>query len=89
MAILLLLIVIGSLLYWRANEVVEHSVEHTNSAMLGQLRELADGQLQMIEQLEQQIANHPKLSQADEQQVARCPTGAIRHDRDGQRFETL
>ncbi|RXZ82028.1 AraC family transcriptional regulator [Paenibacillaceae bacterium] len=61
--ILLLLIVIGSLLYWRAKEVVEKSVEHTNSAMLGQLRVLADGQLQMIEQLEQQIANHPKLLQ--------------------------
>ncbi|WP_165280045.1 AraC family transcriptional regulator [Paenibacillus protaetiae] len=63
MAILLLLIVIGSLLYWRANDVVEHSVEQTNSAMLGQLREIADGQFQMIEQLEQQIANHPKLFQ--------------------------
>ncbi|MBB6671837.1 AraC family transcriptional regulator [Cohnella nanjingensis] len=63
MAILLLLIVIGSLLYWRANVVVELSVERTNSAMLGQLRELADGQLQLIEQLEQQIANHPKLYQ--------------------------
>jgi AraC-type DNA-binding domain-containing proteins len=63
MAILLLLIIIGSLLYWRANDVVEHSVEQTNSAMLGQLRELADGQLQMIDQLEQQIANHPKLYQ--------------------------
>ncbi|ACT04458.1 AraC family transcriptional regulator [Paenibacillus sp. JDR-2] len=63
MAILLLLIIIGSLLYWRANEVVEHSVEQTNSAMLGQLRELADGQFQMIDQLEQQIANHPKLYQ--------------------------
>ncbi|OZB90671.1 helix-turn-helix domain-containing protein [Paenibacillus sp. XY044] len=61
MAILLLLIVIGSLLYWRANDVVEHSVEQTNSAMLGQLRELADGQFQLMEQLEQQIANHPKL----------------------------
>jgi two-component system response regulator YesN len=61
--ILLLSIVIGSLLYWRAKEVVVKSVEHTNSAMLGQLRELADGQLQMIEQLEQQIANHPKLLQ--------------------------
>ncbi|WP_162160554.1 AraC family transcriptional regulator [Paenibacillus gorillae] len=62
-AILLLLIVIGSLLYWRAKDVVEISVEHTNSAMLGQLRELADGQLQMIEQLEQQVASHPKLMQ--------------------------
>ncbi|GLX70091.1 AraC family transcriptional regulator [Paenibacillus glycanilyticus] len=63
MAILLLFIVIGSLLYWRANEVVEHSVEQTNSAMLGQLRELADGQFQMIDQLEQQIATYPKLYQ--------------------------
>ncbi|MFF2094308.1 AraC family transcriptional regulator [Paenibacillus sp. NPDC058174] len=62
-AILLLLIVIGSLLYWRAKDVVETAVEHTNSAMLGQLRELADGQLQMIEQLEQQVASHPKLMQ--------------------------
>jgi two-component system response regulator YesN len=62
-AILLLLIILGGLLYWRANEVVEKSVENTNSAMLGQLRELADGQLQLIEQLEQQIANHPKLQQ--------------------------
>jgi two-component system, response regulator YesN len=61
--ILLLSIVIGSLFYWRAKEVVVQSVERTNSAMLGQLRELADGQLQMIEQLEQQIANHPKLLQ--------------------------
>jgi two-component system, response regulator YesN len=60
-AILLLLIIIGSLLYWRAKEVVVESVERTNSAMLGQLRELADGQLQMIEQLERQIANHPTL----------------------------
>jgi two-component system response regulator YesN len=33
-AILLLLIVIGSLLYWRAKEVVVKSVERTNSAML-------------------------------------------------------
>jgi two-component system response regulator YesN len=63
MAILLLLIIIGSLLYWRARDVVEHSVERTNSAMLAQLRELADGQLQLIEQLEQQIANHPKMVQ--------------------------
>ncbi|MEK8131869.1 AraC family transcriptional regulator [Paenibacillus filicis] len=62
-AILLLLIILGGLLYWRANDVVEKSVESTNSAMLGQLRELADGQLQLIEQLEQQIANHPKLQQ--------------------------
>ncbi|MFF2910332.1 AraC family transcriptional regulator [Paenibacillus sp. NPDC057934] len=62
-SILLLLLVLGSVLYWSAREVVVKSVERSNSAMLGQLRELADGQLQMIEQLEQQIANHPKLLQ--------------------------
>jgi two-component system response regulator YesN len=63
MSILLLLLVFGTVLYWSAREVVVRSVERTNSAMLGQLREFADGQLQMIEQLEQQIANHPKLLQ--------------------------
>ncbi len=61
--ILLLLLVFGTVLYWSAKKVVVDSVERSNSAMLGQLREFADGQLQMIEQLEQQIANHPKLLQ--------------------------
>ncbi|MCL6457278.1 MAG: AraC family transcriptional regulator [Gorillibacterium sp.] len=61
--LLLLLIIIGSLLYWRAKIAVEKSVDQTNVAILGQLRELADGQLEKIEQLEQQIVTYPKLLQ--------------------------
>lgn len=60
-AVLLLAIVIGSILYWKAKTVVEHTVDNTNAAMLEQLREVADGRLKEIEQLEQQIAFHPRL----------------------------
>lgn len=62
-SIILLLLILGSALYWSARGVVVKSVEHSNSTMLGQLREFADGRLQMIEQLERQVANHPKLLQ--------------------------
>lgn len=61
-AILVLAVITGGLLYWKAKSVVEQTVDHTNRAMLGQLRELADGRLNEIELLEQQIAMHPKLS---------------------------
>jgi two-component system response regulator YesN len=59
--ILLLAIVIGSMLYWKATTIVQHTVENSNAAMLQQLREVVDGRLREIEQLEQQIAFHPKL----------------------------
>ncbi|MDF2923582.1 MAG: transcriptional regulator, AraC family [Paenibacillaceae bacterium] len=59
--ILLLAVITGGLLYWKAKDVVERTVDHTNTAMLGQLRELADSRLNEIELLEQQIAMHPKL----------------------------
>ncbi|GGA48978.1 AraC family transcriptional regulator [Paenibacillus physcomitrellae] len=61
MALLVLLIIIGSLLYWRAKAVVEQSVDHTNVALLGQLRVLADGQLEKVRQLEQQVMTLPEL----------------------------
>lgn len=62
-ALLTLLIIIGSLLYWRAKAVVEQSVDNTNVALLGQLRVLADGQLEKIRQLEQQVMTMPELQQ--------------------------
>lgn len=61
-AILVLAVITGGLLYWKAKNVVEETADHSNRAMLGQLRELADGRLNEIELLEQQIAMHPKLS---------------------------
>ncbi|MCU6795062.1 AraC family transcriptional regulator [Paenibacillus sp. WQ 127069] len=60
-AILMLAIVIGGVLYWKAKSVVERTVDHTNTAMLEQLREAVDSRLKEIEKLEHQITLHPKL----------------------------
>ncbi|WP_167859511.1 helix-turn-helix domain-containing protein [Paenibacillus cymbidii] len=60
-AILLIAVVSGGVLYWKARAVVERTVNSTNAAMLEQLREVADGRLKELEQLEQQVAFHPKL----------------------------
>jgi AraC-like DNA-binding protein len=57
----MLAIVIGSVLYWKAKTVVERTVDHTNTAMLEQLREAVDSRLKEIEKLEHQITLHPKL----------------------------
>lgn len=59
--ILLIAVVSGSILYWKARAIVERTVDNTNAAMLEQLREVADGRLKELEQLEQQVAFHPKL----------------------------
>ncbi|WP_164716800.1 AraC family transcriptional regulator [Paenibacillus whitsoniae] len=60
-AILLIALVTGGVLYWKARAIVERTVSSTNAAMLEQIREVADGRLKELEQLEQQVAFHPKL----------------------------
>ncbi len=60
-AILLIAVVTSGVLYWKARAIVERTVAGTNAAMLEQLREVADSRLKELEQLEQQVAFHPKL----------------------------
>ncbi|WP_171634544.1 helix-turn-helix domain-containing protein [Paenibacillus plantarum] len=60
-AILMLAVMIGAMLYWKAKNVVEITVGNTNAALLEQLREAEDSRLKELDQLEQQIAFHPKL----------------------------
>lgn len=61
LAIFLLPVAIGSILYKKTEAIMVDQANRTNLVMLEQLRQVVDGQLKDVEQISTQIAFHPRL----------------------------
>jgi AraC-like DNA-binding protein len=61
LAVFLLPLALGSVLYSRTNAIMVDNANRTNLAMLEQLRQMMDGKLKDVEQMSQQLALNPRL----------------------------
>lgn len=62
LAVLLIPVLIGAILYQRIEAIMIENAQNSNAALIEQVKQVVDSRLEEVDQLSQHITSHPKLN---------------------------